>query len=150
MCITTVILINCSQGMFVWCVCKHGTPVVYCIHEAYTFGEQSLLNFSAILSNYNGMTAYICRQLIPITAFLVYFCNIHHCNNMTKNTKTSGYALQSRNEWSCPPLTSSNTFQNFKTTDCNLAALYFKMLGKYTWASHTISCRITDITMSSL
>jgi len=29
----------------------------------------------AILSNYNGMTAYICRRFIPTTAFLVYFLN---------------------------------------------------------------------------
>jgi len=28
--------------------------------------------FSAILSNYNGMTAYICRRFLPTTAFLVY------------------------------------------------------------------------------
>jgi len=27
--------------------------------------------FSAILNNYNGMTAYICRRFIPSTAFLV-------------------------------------------------------------------------------
>jgi len=26
----------------------------------------------AVLSNYNGMTAYICLQFIPTTAFLVY------------------------------------------------------------------------------
>jgi len=29
------------------------------------------MNFPAILSNYNGMTAYICRRFIPTTAFLV-------------------------------------------------------------------------------
>jgi len=27
------------------------------------------VHFSAILSSYNGMTAYICRRLIPTTAF---------------------------------------------------------------------------------
>jgi len=35
-----------------------------------------MLNFSAILSNYNAstiMTVYICRRLIPTTAFLVLF-----------------------------------------------------------------------------
>ena len=30
--------------------------------------NKSLLNFSAILSNDNGMTAYICRRFIPTTA----------------------------------------------------------------------------------
>jgi len=29
------------------------------------------MHFAAILSNYNGMTAYICRRFIPTTAFLV-------------------------------------------------------------------------------
>jgi len=29
------------------------------------------MNFSAILRNYNGMTAYIFRRFIPTTAFLV-------------------------------------------------------------------------------
>jgi len=28
--------------------------------------------FPAILSNYNGMTAYICRRFIPTTAFLAW------------------------------------------------------------------------------
>jgi len=30
------------------------------------------MHFPAILSNYNGMVAYICRRFIPTTAFLVY------------------------------------------------------------------------------
>jgi len=30
-----------------------------------------LMHFLAILSNYNGMTAYICRRFIQTTAFLV-------------------------------------------------------------------------------
>jgi len=29
------------------------------------------VHFPAVLSNYNGMTAYICREFIPTTAFLV-------------------------------------------------------------------------------
>jgi len=29
------------------------------------------MHFPAVLSNYNGMTAYICRRFIPTTAFLV-------------------------------------------------------------------------------
>jgi len=33
------------------------------------------MHFSVILSNYNGMTAYICRRFIPTTAFLVYCAN---------------------------------------------------------------------------
>jgi len=31
------------------------------------------MHFPAILSNYNGMTAYICRRFIPTTAFLVFY-----------------------------------------------------------------------------
>jgi len=37
-------------------VCKRDTPAVYCIRQAYSLGE-SVLNFSANLSNYNGTTA---------------------------------------------------------------------------------------------
>jgi len=29
------------------------------------------MRFSVVLSNYNGMTVYICRQFIPTTVFLV-------------------------------------------------------------------------------
>jgi len=35
------------------------------------------------LSNYNGMTAYICRRFIPTTAFLV--CRIKMTQNNTLN-----------------------------------------------------------------
>jgi len=31
-----------------------------------------VMHFPAILSNYNGTTAYICRRFIPTTAFLVF------------------------------------------------------------------------------
>ena len=38
------------------------------------------MHFPAILSNYNGMTAYICRRFIPTTAFLVM--NIIQCDDL--------------------------------------------------------------------
>jgi len=33
--------------------------------------------FPAVLSNYNGMPAYICRRFMPTTGFLV--CNLFSC-----------------------------------------------------------------------
>jgi len=37
--------------------------------ESYSHG----MHFSAILSNYNGMTACICRRIIPTTGFLLVY-----------------------------------------------------------------------------
>jgi len=37
-------------------------------------GLRYTMHFSAIVRNYNGMTAYICRRLIPTTAFLAISC----------------------------------------------------------------------------
>ena len=36
--------------------------------------------FPAILSNYNGVTACICRRFVPTAAFLVILCNCYKIN----------------------------------------------------------------------
>jgi len=50
--------------------CGHGRP-----------SQPLLSSCSAILSNYSGTTAYICRRLIPTTAFLVLFYSGMVLNN---------------------------------------------------------------------
>jgi len=35
------------------------------------------MHFPAVISNYNGMTAYICRRFIPTIAFLVHPCEVN-------------------------------------------------------------------------
>jgi len=71
--IATVIFTNCLHGSGrVSLVCATAGLPWFTAFVKRTVSVSNLCwCFSAVLSNYNGMTAYICRRFMPTTAFLV-------------------------------------------------------------------------------